>query len=1185
MIIVVKRDGTEEIFNINKIEKVISLAFQNSKTQCKDISEIVKFINNEIIGYEKINIEELQNIVENTLMVYEYFDTAKHYIHYRNDRNELRKKEGYVKKINDDVKTPWGMLGYITYKRTYARRLTQDDDNNNTEEFRDSILRVLDACQKQLHVNFTNEELKKAYYYLMSLKCSVAGRFLWQLGTETVDKLGLMSLQNCAFVVIDEPIKPFLWIFDVLMLGTGVGFNIQREYVSKLPNILDKDVKVTRVDTKDADFIVPDSREGWVALLEKVFEAFYYKGKSFSYSTILIRTAGAKIKGFGGTASGPEDLVKGINNIQTILKKRKGQQLTSIDCLDIVNIIASVVVAGNVRRSALIALGDYDDIEYLKAKDWSQGNIPNWRCMSNNSVVCNDASKLSKEFWEGYNGSSEPYGLINIDLSRKIGRIKDGYKYPDPDVKGYNPCFSADTLIAVADGRGAVSIKQLSDEGKDVPVYSVNEDGMVEIKWGRNPRITGENQKMVKVILDDNTFIKTTLNHKFRLIDGTSIEAKDLKPKMSLTRFTKTNVKVQDHDNTVYVMVNTDTNNMRKDRKVEHRLIAKFHNSDKFNELYDETFKNGLIRGNVVVHHKDYNGLNNNPDNLEIMSFKEHAKFHGDNDQHGENNGMYGKNHSDETKALIGAKTKERCEDAAYREKLSIGQKKLYENNPEFKIKNQEKMVEIQFIQYQKWCEEAIKSTNLETLFIDGILHVKKCCENCKKDFNLPFIKREICYCSIDCSNTSKKAIENRRVSRNIGVSKKQKNILHNQIMIYKDLQEKLGRDPMKKEWELQCRNQEIPFRIRNSISYNENNEYLLSSYQDLKDRAVDYNHRVKSIEFLEETETVYNITVDDNHTVGVLTNWNKTNMVGNGVFVANCGEQSLCDKETCCLGEIFLPNITSYEELKSVATISYRICKHSLRLKCHHEDTENIVHKNLRMGIGITGFMQSSDEQKEWLSPLYEYLREYDVEYSKKIGAPTSIKLTTVKPSGTLSLLAGVTSGCHPGIYQYFIRRIRIASNNNLIQLCKSKGYFVEYQRNFDGTDDKNTMIVEFPCMYPIGTKLANEMTAIDQLEMVKFLQTNWSDNAVSCTIYYRLEELDDIKKWLSDNYKDNVKTCSFLLHNEHGFKQAPFEEITKEKYEELIKKVVPITSGNISIEEDTDYSSECANGVCPIK
>ena len=298
------------------------------------------------------------------------------------------------------------------------------------------------------------------------------------------------------------------------------------------------------------------------------------------------------------------------------------------------------------------------------------------------------------------------------------------------------------------------------------------------------------------------------------------------------------------------------------------------------------------------------------------------------------------------------------------------------------------------------------------------------------------------------------------------------------------------------------------------------------------------------------------------------------------------CAEQSLANYETCCLSEIFLCNIDSYEELKDIATILYRICKHSLLLKCHQEETEKIVHKNMRMGIGITGYLQSSKEQKSWLSDLYEYLREYDISYSKKIGVDTSVKLTTIKPSGTLSLLSGVCSGAHPGIYQYFIRRIRIASSNTqLINLAKKNNFFIEYQRNFDGTDDKNTQIIEFPCRYPDGTVLAKDMTAIDQLNVVRELQTNWSDNAVSVTIYYRLEELDNIKEWLCNNYTLNVKSCSFLLHNEHGFKQAPFEEITKEQYEELIKKVIPITSGNIKAQADSELTSECVGGACPVR
>ena len=237
-------------------------------------------------------------------------------------------------------------------------------------------------------------------------------------------------------------------------------------------------------------------------------------------------------------------------------------------------------------------------------------------------------------------------------------------------------------------------------------------------------------------------------------------------------------------------------------------------------------------------------------------------------------------------------------------------------------------------------------------------------------------------------------------------------------------------------------------------------------------------------------------------------------------------------------------------------------------------------------MGIGITGYLQASQEKKNWLNNLYEFIREYDVNYSKKIGVSTSVKLTTIKPSGTLSLLAGVTSGAHPAIYQYFIRRIRISSSNtHLIELARSHKYKIEYQLNFDGTEDKNTMIIEFPCCYPEGTILAKDMSAIDQLNTIKELQTNWSDNSVSVTIYYRLNELDDIKEWLKNNYNNNIKTCSFLLHNDHGFKQAPFEEISKDVYDELMKKVIPITSGKILTLADNELSSDCIGGACPIR
>ena len=334
------------------------------------------------------------------------------------------------------VETPWGPIGYFVFKRTYARRL-YDSPDSPTEEFDQTINRVLTAARDQLGVPDLKdpEYFDKATAMLLGLKGSVAGRFLWQLGTRTVDTLGLMSLQNCAFTVINDPIRPFTWAFEALMLGSGVGYNIQLKHVYSLPKI--KKATITHVLSKDADFIVPDSREGWVALLDKTLRSHFITGDSFTYSTILVRGAGELIKGFGGTASGPAVLIDGITKITKLLNNSVGKKLTPVNALDIMNIIGSVVVAGNVRRSAQIALGDTIDKNYLMAKRWDLGNIPSYRAMSNNSVVASSVQDIPEYFWEGYMGNGEPYGLINLPLSRAVGRLGET-QYPDQDVEGYN---------------------------------------------------------------------------------------------------------------------------------------------------------------------------------------------------------------------------------------------------------------------------------------------------------------------------------------------------------------------------------------------------------------------------------------------------------------------------------------------------------------------------------------------------------------------------------------------------------------------------------------------------------------------------------------------------------------------------------------------------------------------------
>lgn len=639
-----------------------------------------------------------------------------------------------VDKMKNDIVTPWGEIGYIVFKRSYARRIKENDPESRTEELWEVIQREIDASDSQLKVGFTDEEKRRYITTRLQLKWSVAGRFMWQLGTKTVKKLGLPSLQNCAGVVVDDPIRPFTWAFDMLMLGCGVGFNIQREHIHKLPKLRGK-IRIERKDSSDADFIVPDTREGWIKLLGKVLKAHFYSGEGFTYSTQLIRSKGALIKGFGGVASGPEELCIGIAEISKILNNKSGRRVEPIDCLDIMNIIGQIVVSGNVRRSAQLAIGDYDDIDFIKAKRWDLDSIPNWRAMSNNSVASpDDINNLPQEYWDTYI-QGEPYGLINLKLSREIGRTGET-QYPDEQVVVYNPC-----------------------------------------------------------------------------------------------------------------------------------------------------------------------------------------------------------------------------------------------------------------------------------------------------------------------------------------------------------------------------------------------------------------------------------------------------------------AEQSLANYETCCLAMIYLPNIDTYNELIECLKMAYRMCKHSLALHCSLKETEEIVNKLMRMGIGMPGYLSASEEQRKWLPEAYKWLREYDVEYSKKNSFPTSIKLTTSKPDGTNVLLpSGITPGClvNPA-GPYYIRRVIISTSSPLIDKCRENGYNIEPRKNFDGTDDRNSMVIEFPCKISENTPTAGNYTWRQQADIIRRVQREWSDNSVSCTITYKKEDLPEIKQYLKDHFRNEMKTVSFLLYNDHGFVQAPYENITKERYLEMKSKTKPITS--LELNENDFELKDCEGGACPIK
>lgn len=356
----------------------------------------------------------------------------------------------------------WGELGYFVYKRTYSRSL----QNGKSEEFWQTLQRVVegvytiqkrhcDSLKLPWNAHKAQKSAQEMYRRMWEFKFLPPGRGLWAFDLDLIDKKGSGPLNNCAFVSTDELstsfTTPFTFAMDMLMLGVGVGFDTTGKNL----------VTISTPKTTTDIFVVEDTREGWVKLLEVVLDSFI---KVNHFPLIIdyskVRKEGEPIKTFGGTASGPiplADLIMCIveiftnkrtgefyllneNNIQDFSKfnfEFESYKITSENIVDVFNLIGRCVVSGNVRRSSELAIGNKDDKEFKKLKQ-NKEKLIHHRWASNNSVSC-EIGMDYLEFSGDTSINGEP-GYIWLENARQYGRLKDGITDVDSKVKGFNPC-------------------------------------------------------------------------------------------------------------------------------------------------------------------------------------------------------------------------------------------------------------------------------------------------------------------------------------------------------------------------------------------------------------------------------------------------------------------------------------------------------------------------------------------------------------------------------------------------------------------------------------------------------------------------------------------------------------------------------------------------------------------------
>jgi len=297
------------------------------------------------------------------------------------------------------------------------------------------------------------------------------------------------------------------------------------------------------------------------------------------------------------------------------------------------------------------------------------------------------------------------------------------------------------------------------------------------------------------------------------------------------------------------------------------------------------------------------------------------------------------------------------------------------------------------------------------------------------------------------------------------------------------------------------------------------------------------------------------------------------------------CGEIGLESYELCNLTEVFPDRNDNKEEFLRTLKYAYLFAKSVTLIETSWIETNRVMMRNRRLGISVTGVSQfvankGINELKNWLKVGYDTLREYDNIYSDWFAIPRSIKLTAVKPSGTVSLLGGATPGVHYPESTYYIRRVRIANNSSLLKVLKKAGYKIEPAYGQEDT----TVIIEFPVFIGENVKTQEDVSMWEQLAQASFMQKYWADNAVSVTITFDpKKEGKDLEKAL-DFYQYQLKGVSFLPKISEGvYKQMPYEKITQDKYENMIEKLKPINFSKIESAKATG-EKYCTNDRCEI-
>jgi ribonucleoside-diphosphate reductase alpha chain len=451
---IIKRDGRILPFDT---EKIVNAVFKGMNTVGEGAREDAELIARNVLAEltrikKKFKnfvptVEGIQDVVEQELMRSDFVKTAKHYVLYREERAKLRAQgveiPENVRKLAEESKKYFkNALGEFVYYRTYSKWI---DSESRRETWIETVDRYVTFMKENLGNKLTDKEYKEVRESILTQSAIPSMRLLQFAGPAA--RRSNVCAYNCSFIA-PESFQDMSEIMYISMNGTGVGFSAESANVQKFPQI------EMQTGEKLPVLVVDDSKEGWCQAFVKGATA-WAAGKDIEFDFSKIRPLGARLKTMGGKASGPEPLRRLLEFTRQVMLARQGKRLRNIDVHDIICMMGECIVAGGVRRSALISLSDLDDELIRDAKKGAFYNTHPHRMLSNNSAVYTNKptnEEFLKEWMALIESRSGERGIFNRGSlaqtlpDRRIKALKEYKGYFDASGQhiigpiGTNPC-------------------------------------------------------------------------------------------------------------------------------------------------------------------------------------------------------------------------------------------------------------------------------------------------------------------------------------------------------------------------------------------------------------------------------------------------------------------------------------------------------------------------------------------------------------------------------------------------------------------------------------------------------------------------------------------------------------------------------------------------------------------------